>query len=282
MNDVSRIANLYEKVDRLMYSGSTPLKKPETVLSDKARQSRERDIERQKNIDRKTLSAEDLLKKQFAKKKKEAEEAVFTRVIRDSKFLLNLDIYGVALNKKREERGHPPIDWDIVFNEEGRRSSNIPADRRSAFIDNYYNKNNIMMVVSPAGRKPSNWIIAHRVGHGLLVGNALNQLASMIKVFRITAQGEEDRNISEEEFFKMVSTFKSVAQDNLDDKDEYYNELMAEYITLGTVRFNDLIYNTGDEEEEGEDYNLSDYYKNRINAFFDRLLTNHIGDIIWE
>ena len=36
------------------------------------------------------------------------------------------------------------------------------------------------------------------------------------------------------------------------------------------------------QEEEGEDYNLSDYYKNRINAFFDRLLTNHIGDVIWE
>jgi hypothetical protein len=221
MNDVSRIANLYEKVDRIMYSASTPLKKAETVMSDKAKLARERDIERQKNIDKKTLSPEDLRKKQFAKKKKEAEEAVFNRIIRDSKFLLDLDSYGVLLNKKREERGYPPIVWDIVFNEEGRRASNIPADRRSAFIDNYYNKNNIMMVVSPAGRKPSNWIIAHRVGHGLLVGNALNQLISMIKVFRITAQGEEDRNISEEEFFKMVSTFKSVAQDNLDDKDEY-------------------------------------------------------------
>lgn len=282
MNDVSRIANLYEAVDRIMYSASTPLKKPETVMSDKAKQARERTIERQRDMDRRTLSPEALQKKLNAKKIKEAEEVAFTRRIREAKFLLDLDSYGVALNKKREERGHPPIDWDIVFNEEGRRSSNIPSDRRKAFIDNYYNKNNIMMVVSPAGHKPTNWIIAHRVGHGLLVGNTVNQLVSMIRAFRTTAKGEEDRNISEEEFFKMISDFKSVTQDNLTDKDEYYNELMAQYITLGTVRFNDLIYNTGDEEEEGEDYNLSDYYKNRINAFFDRLLTNHIGDIIWE
>lgn len=282
MNDVSRIANLYEKVDRIMYSASTPLKKPETVMSDKAKQARERTIERQRDMDRRTLSPEALQKKINDKKIKEAEEASFTKRIREAKFLLDLDKFGAELNKKREERGHPPIVWDIVFNEEGRRSSNIPADRRAAFINNYYNKNNIMMVVSPAGHKPTNWIIAHRVGHGLLVGNVLNQLLSMIRVFRTTAQGEEDRNISEEEFFKMVSDFKSVTQDNLTDKDEYYNELMAQYITLGTVRFNDLIYNTGDEEEEGEDYNLSDYYKNRINAFFDRLLTNHIGDIIWE
>jgi hypothetical protein len=284
MNDVKRIADLYEKVDRIMYSSSTPLKKPVAPLSDKEIQARERTIQRQREIDQKTLNPDQLIEKRRKKQIKDAEEAAFNRTIKEAKFLTNLQIFGLELNKKREERGHPPIDWDVVFNQEGRRSDNIPEDRRKTFEDNYYKSNNIMIVVSPAGHKPTNWIIAHRVGHGLLTGTVLNQLESIIRVFRTTFEGKEDKNISEEEFFKMVSGFKSVAEDKLTDKGEYYNELLAEYITIGTVRFSDLVYTTSDEEEDeqGEEYNLSDYYKNRINAFFDRLLTNTIGKIIWE
>lgn len=285
MNDVRRIADLYnltmveEKVDRVVYSSNTPLKKPvPPPLSDKAKLARERDIKRQQDIDQKTLTAEELKKKRVKQQIKDAEERMFTRTIKDAQFLLDLDIFGLELNKARESRGFAPVDWDVVFNEEGRRSNNIPADRKLAFIDNYYKKNNIMVVISPAGHKPSNWIIAHRIGHGLLIGDVLNKLQSIIRVFRTTVEGEIDQTISEQEFFKMVSVFKSVRKDELTDKDEYYNELLAEYITLGTVRFSDMKF----KDENGDEYNLSDYYKGRLNNFFDKLITKHIGDIIWE
>jgi hypothetical protein len=277
MNDARRIANIYylmmeeEGIDRIIYSPDTPLKKPDQpAVSEKERLARERTIKRQMEKDQQ-LDPEERERRRRRKIIKDAEDAAFNKTIKGSKLIQDLKTYGVALNVQRKERGYPPIQWDIVFNQEGRRSDNIPEERRQAFIQSSFKKENVMVVISPAGHKPSNWIIAHRVGHGLLKGHALHTLKRIINVYKNEVQREEERDISYPEFFKMVSYFSSVENDGLTDEDEYYNELMAEYITLGTVRFHDVT-----------DHEMSDFYRTTLNSFFDKLLTKAIGTIVWE
>lgn len=277
MNDVRRIANLYylmleeEGLNRIIYSAETPLKKPELPpISEKERLARERARIRQMEADQK-LDPEERERRRRRKIIKDAEDAAFNRTIKNAETIQDLRTYGLQLNKLRAERGYPPIHWDIVFNQEGRRSDNIPEERKKAFIQTTFKKENVMVVISPAGHKPTNWIIAHRVGHGLLKGHTLNSLKRIIRVYKNEIEREEEREIQYPEFFKMVSYFNSVKKDALTDEDEYYNELLAEYITIGTVRFHDVT-----------DHEMSDFYKSTLNSFFDKLLTKAIGTIIWE
>lgn len=277
MNDTKRISDLYylimeeEGVDRIIYSPETPLKKPDApAVSDKERLARERTIKRQMEMDQQ-LDPEERERRRRRKIIKDAEDAAFNRTINSSKLKQDLKTYGIDLNIRRKERGYPPIHWDIVFNQEGRRSDNIPEERRQAFIQSNFKKENVMVVISPAGHKPSNWIIAHRVGHGILKGHNLNAVKRIINVYKNEVEREQSKLIDYSVFFKMISYFHSVSNDGLTDEEEYYNELLAEYITLGTVRFHNVT-----------DHEMSDFYKTTLNSFFDRLLTKAIGKIIWE
>ena len=114
------------------------------------------------------------------------------------------------------------------------------------------------------------WIMAHRIGHALVrekgmnqFGNHSNPMAYAFSDFiRHTSYvlenvyGLENRGLPEnvrqlssasrpiqllyKNYWQAICTFRSARQGNLRDWFEVNNEMIAQYITTGSVRFNDL------------------------------------------
>lgn len=107
------------------------------------------------------------------------------------------------------------------------------------------------------------WIIAHRIGHALAREGSsrssyyykeasdylISGMSEIIKLYGVREFPDKEDTISKrtnrdsqllmKNFFQQVATFRSAREGIIRDWFEVFNELIAQYLTTGKIRFND-------------------------------------------
>lgn len=172
----------------------------------------------------------------------------------------DFDFYFVnsAKANKHTEVGIVPIDWvkdnlgDEVYNAVAK---NHGQDHIQVIFTNNKGSERVPLTA---------WMMAHRLGHALArkggsrdsrsqyqqaSSHLVSQLSNIMQCYgkqgfpdndtRMTmAQGGRPNQLAMIYFFQKVCTFKSARENNLRDWFEVLNELIAQYLTTGKIKFN--------------------------------------------
>ena len=226
-----------------------------------------------------------------------------------TKYTINMFFVNKPEARGKSERGKVDLEWV---------EENFGEDVSNA-IKPYYNKEDNINVVyttdTGAARVPMTpWIMAHRLGHALsrsggwynngkqfesyqrvidTIVNFLEEIFSEVygissaQKLKVDMFGPKDRKVQlwMKHFFHELCTFKSARDKNLRDYFEVYNELFAQFVIEGKVKFNKLPKTFGvsgwgkyplraKNDEILEEYqNTVDTLANTLDYYFDELLS---------
>jgi len=225
-----------------------------------------------------------------------------------------IDLYFVNSPKanKHTEVGKVDIDW--VKENLGEEVSNAVSSSDDDSVKIIFTNN------KGAERRPMTaWIMAHRIAHGLAryipsvgalkrqfysYGEASSSLTSALsdimeyyntkdfpKSDTAMTVGARKNQLIMLHFFYEVATFRSARERNIRDWFEILNELFAQHITTGNIKFNPApksfgtkgwgrsTYHIKEEDREEVDYLLNSL-SNTLKYYFDDLLSEATGTII--
>ncbi len=179
----------------------------------------------------------------------------------NSPYVWNLHFVNSPKANKHTEVGEVSIDWV---------TENLGEDIANSISESPNSNDSINIIFTnnkgSERKNMSAWLISHRIGHVLKRGKGgasyqykeaerhlLNNLVDIMHLYnnknfiningyQPSRQGYESRRRQELTmmyFFHKVATFKSARDKNLRDWFEVLNELIAQYITTGHIKFNE-------------------------------------------
>ena len=167
--------------------------------------------------------------------------------------------------------------------------SRIPEDIYGITIIFTNNKGDARIAMTP-------WIIAHRIGHALarysynrglrrqMIG--YEQIDNMVKdmVEYMSHFYNLSTELQKRKFFQEIGTFRSAREKNLRQDFEFINELIAQYIITGKIKFNKpprnrIFYFRGNKEDYEEAVQYTEMYERDLAYLIDILLDEALGRI---